>query len=271
MASGSWRGHLRLSLVTCPVRLQPAASEAGRVHLHLLNKRTRHRVHQVLRDAETDAPVERTDTVRGYEYDEDRYVVLDDKDLKKAQQAVESAHVIDLARFVDLGEVDDLYFEDNYWVVPDGPLARETYDVIIGAMRAKKKAAIASLTLTSREHPALLRVRGDGLILTTLRSPEEMREPELPAAKKGRKTVDAETAEMAAMIIDKKSGPFDPALFEDRYQAALRQIIEAKVRGEKPALKKAAEPGKVVNLFEALKRSLAEDDKKPARAKHKAS
>lgn len=261
----TWKGYLRLSLVSCPIRLYPATSRSERVSFHLLNPKTRNRIELRPHDPETDEELARDQLVRGYEFDKGRYVVIDEKELEAIK--VDSAETIDLVRFIDEKEIDPLYFATPYFVAPEGRIAEETFRVIHEAMREEGKAGVGRVVLSTREHAVMLTPRHRGMLLSTLRAADEVRDDAEYFAEIESAKVDRELVQMARQIIQQKSGPFDAAtLAGDRYQAALRDLVARKIRGEKPAAasKAPAASGNVVNLMDALKRSLAEDRKGPA-------
>jgi DNA end-binding protein Ku len=267
----TWKGYLRLSLVSCPVRLYPATTRSERVSFHLLNPKTHNRIEMRAHDPETDEEIPRSDLVRGYEFDKGRYVVVEDAEIDALR--VESSETIDLVRFVDDTEIDPIYFSAPYYIAPDGKVATETFAVVLAAMREAHKAGIGRVVLSTREHPVLLTPRRAGMLLLTLRSAEEARDSGEIFADLTEVNPDKEMVEMARRIIDQKSGPFDPEeLTGDRYQAALRELVARKAHGEGPARAKApARPSNVVNLMDALKRSLAGDGETKAPAPSRTS
>lgn len=257
----SWKGHLRLSLVSCPVRLYNATSAGKRVSFNLLHRETNNRVRMVPHDPERGA-VDRSELVRGFEYERDRYVVVSDEDLAKVK--LESSETIDIESFVDAGEADPIYFESPYYLAPDGAVAEETFRVIREAMRRKNKIALSRIVLSSREHLIAMSPRNRGIMVTTLRTADEVRADEPYFADIRDETPEPELVELAEQLIEKKSAPFDPASFHDRYQDALLELVKAKIKGEEPVVAKAPERGKVINLMDALKRSVGEtEERKP--------
>ncbi len=257
MPRASWSGFLRLSLVTCPVYLTPATTEAKRIRLNQLNSKTGNRLSQRLVDSKTGDEVGRDEIVKGYEYDRDRYVTLSDEELKDLQ--VESSKIIDLDRFVSRDEVDPLYLDTPYYVYPEGELAAETFRVIGEAMEHTGKVGLGRVTMSGRERPVLVEPHGEGLVMSQLRSKDEVRPAEF--AGKPEAQIDPDLVSLAETIIERKSGKFEPAAFHDRYQEALRELVEGKLKGEPAAASRSiAEPPKVVNLMDALKRSLARED-----------
>jgi DNA end-binding protein Ku len=263
MPRASWNGFLRLSLVSCPVSLVPATTEAKRIRFNQLNAETGNRVAQQLVDSKTGETVDRDQIVKGYEYDRGRYVTITDDELKALQ--IESSKIIDLDRFVDRDEVDPVYLDTSYYVYPDGKLAAETFRVIGEAMARKNKVGLGRVTISSREREVLVEPRGAGLVMSTVRSADEVRPAEFEAPAKDE--IDADMVAIAESIIERRSGAFDPASFRDRYQDALRELVAEKTKGQVMAPREVAEPPKVINLMDALKRSLAQEEKEPASAR----
>jgi DNA end-binding protein Ku len=253
MPRPSWSGHLRVSLVTCPIALAPATSEADRIRLNQINPKTGNRISLKPVDAETGEPVERGEIVKGYQYEKGQYVLLDKEDLDALQ--IESTRILDLTSFVDRVSVNDLFIETPYYVYPEGKTGIEAFRVIGQAMRNRKKVGIGSIVLTSREHPVMVEPHGEGLMMSLLRTAEEVREAnyDLPKDK-----VDTEMVHMAEEIMDRLKGKWQPEKFRDRYQDALHELIEAKVKGlpreKRPT---AEEPSNVIDLMAALKKSLS--------------
>ena len=249
----SWTGHLRLSLVSCPIALSPATSEVEKIRFNQINPATGNRISLKTFDAETGEPVERADIVKGYQYDKGQYVIVSKEELDEIQ--IESTRIMDLTTFVDRVQVDPLYVDAPYYIYPEKS-GMEAYRVIAKAMSDAKKAAIGTIVLSTREHPVMVEPHGPGLVMYLLRAAEEVRQSEFdfPANK-----LDPKMVEMAGLIMKRAAGDFDPAQFRDRYQDALRELIEAKVKGlprEKP--QRFEEPGKVVDLMALLRKSIGE-------------
>jgi DNA end-binding protein Ku len=262
-ARAYWKGHIRLSLVTFPVQLYPAVTDSQKIRLHKLSKKTGARIHY--KDTtESEGEVAKEDIVKGYEYEKGQYVEIDDKELQKLK--VESRHTIDLVQFADLRDIDPIYFDKPYFVAPDGDIALEAYITLRDALRDTKKVALGQITVGGRERIAAIKACGKGLILETLRYNYEVRraaqyfesiEEDIDPGK--------EQVALARQLIEAKSAKFDPASFKDSYQEGLMEIIQAKLAHRKVRLAKGRpEPGNVVNIMDALKRSLTQA-KKPAR------
>jgi DNA end-binding protein Ku len=247
-----WRGFLRLSLVSCPVTLAPATTERGRIRLNQLNRATGNRLRTRLVDEVTGEEVERDQIVKGYAVEKGRYVVLDDSELDAIQ--IESSKIIDLDIFVDAAEIDRLYFDKPYYVAPDGAIGADTFRVVTAAMREKGKIGLGRVVLSNREHLVAVEPRNGVLLMTTLRAANEVRQPEA-VAEGG--AADEEAVALAATIIERRAGTFDPGSFRDRYQEALRALVEAKAKGGTATPAEVAAPAPVIDLMEALKRSLA--------------
>jgi DNA end-binding protein Ku len=257
MPRASWSGFLRLSLVTCPVYLSPATTESKRIRLNQLNSKTGNRVSQRLVDSKTGEELSRDQIVKGFEFDRDRYVTITDEELKDLQ--IESSKIIELDRFVSRDEVDPLYLDTPYFVYPDGEIATETFRVIGEAMARANKVGLGRIVLANRERLVLVEARGGGVLMSTLRASDEVRAAEFGGKQEGQ--IDPELVALAETIIDRKAGAFEPAEFHDHYQDALRALVESKLKGEVTAASEAIdEPPKVINLMDALKRSLARED-----------
>ena len=252
-----WEGHLRLSLVTCPVTLHKATQDSrGAIRFHLLNPETHNRVRQVWRDAVEDVEVARRDLVRGYEIEKDTYVVVEDEELDALK--LESTKVIDIEKFVEARAIDRLYWDQPYYLIPDGKPAAEPYAVIREAMQKEGQVALGRLVMTSRERVVAIEVRARGMLLTTLRSRDEVREAgglfdAIPDVKTSPQMI-----EIATKIISQAEGRFDPDDFADRYETALRELVERKAAGTRPVRRPEAppEPSNVIDLMDALRRSL---------------
>lgn len=253
LGNPTWRGHLRLSLVTCPVALHTGLSRGGEVHFNLINPKTNNRIKMVTTDPD-EGPVDREDLVKGYEVEPGRYVLLTDEEIKSVR--LESTKTIDIERFVAADEIDRLYWNDPYFLVPDGKLANESFAVIRDAMKASGQIALGRVVMSTRERIVALEPRDRGIIAYTLRSHDEVRDPKeafagIPATK-----VDPAMVAIANKIIEQQEGPFDPEQFTDRYEEALKAMIERKEKGKKPVSVEDPEDTNVIDLMAALRASL---------------
>lgn len=255
-----WRGQLKLALVTCPISLTPATTEREKIRFHKLNRETGNRLRMQMIDSETQDVVDRDDTVMGYEFEKGKYVTVEPEELDKLK--IESSDVIDIEKVVPIEDIDWLYWEKPYLVEPDarGKGARNTVDVfatIREALEHKKVAGLGHAVIGRRERPVMVVPRGKGMLLTTLRDPDEIRKPEDAFEDIGNVKVDRDNLQMAETLLERLNGKLDRDMFEDRYQEALRQLVTAKQKGKKFVY--AEEPereGNVVDITEALKASL---------------
>jgi DNA end-binding protein Ku len=259
----TWKGHLKLSLVSCPVRLFNAVSRSDKVAFNLLHKDTHNRIQMKPHDPELGV-VERGDLVKGYQYEKDQYVVFTDEDFEKVQ--IESSNAIVIEKFVDAKDVDPIYFEAPYYLAPDGAVAEETFRVIQRAMREKQKVALSRVVMANRERLIALMCRDAGFLMMTLRTADEVRDAKEYFTDIEDAEPEQEMLDLAEKLIEQKSGKFDPSEFKDRYQDAVIEMVKAKAKGQEPVIAQAPERGKVINLMDALRRSLG-DDKPPAKSK----
>jgi len=255
-----WNGYLKLSLVSCPVKLYSAtSSSSGKISFNLLHKDTLNRVQQRYHDPEL-GEIDRADLVKGYQFEKDKYVVVTAEELDEIE--IESSKTIDIDGFVDEGEIDPIHLDSPLYLAPDGPIAEETYAVILEAMRKAKKVALARIVLSGRERLVAIHPMAEGMKLTTLRLAKEVREPS-SAFEKMNVKITADMLAMAQQIIGQKKTKFSPDAFEDRYEEALMALVRSKIAGGKPVISKAPERGNVVNLMDALRRSI-EEERRPA-------
>ena len=259
----TWKGYLKLSLVSCPVRLYNASSSSERVSFNLLHKDTHNRVQMKPVDPEL-GQVERADLVKGYQYEKNQYVILEEEDFEKVR--IESTETINIEAFVDEDEIDTIYYDSPYYLAPDGAMAEETFVVIREAMKEAGKAAIARLVLANRERIVTVSVRDRGMQVTTLRNPKEVRGHAAYFEGIPADGADTEMLKLAEQLIRQRTAKFDPEQYTDRYEEALMDVIKAKIAGEEPVVTAAPERGKVINLMDALKKSL-EGGKPPAPSK----
>lgn len=268
-ARPTWQGHLRLSLVSCPVALYTATSRAGEVHFNMLHRKTHNRIRMVPTDPEL-GPIERSEIVKGFEVSKDHYVVITQDEIDNVR--LDSTRTIDIDRFVDEAEIDRLYWNDPYYLVPDGKVAVEAFSVIREAMEKAGKIALGRVVMHQRERLLAMEPRDRGLLAYTLRTHDEVRDPadvfgEIPAVRPDKGMI-----EIAAKIIDQKAGDFDPSGFKDHYEDALRDLIQAKQKAHgKIAAVEEPREAEVIDLMEALRRSLGDKGgtakKKPAAKK----
>jgi DNA end-binding protein Ku len=250
----NWKGFLRLSLVTCPVALYPATSESEKISFNQLNRKTGHRIKYAKVDADTGEEVANEDIVKGYKVDTDTFVEVTKEELENV--ALESTRTIEIDEFVDRTEIDPRYLIRPYYLRPDGKVGHDAFAVIRETIREMDKVAIGSVVLTNREHIIALEPLDKGLMGTLLRYPYEVRDPaeyfdEIQDVK-----VTKDMLDLARHIVDQKSGSFEPDKFEDQYETALVDLINQK-RAGKPITAKARPSGEnVVDLMEALRRSV---------------
>jgi DNA end-binding protein Ku len=293
MPPASWRGHLRLSLVSCPIYLSPATARTRPIRLHQVwqatppeeagEAPTQHTERDVTdlrasmphsdqaedrtepvgpvsritlrpHDPTTGEEIKKDEVVRGYEYERGQYVTFTPDELKALD--LESSKVIDLETFVPRGEVDVVYFNSTYYVYPDGQMAVEAIRVIGAAMTEAGVVGMGRLTMSRRERMVMVDPRGAGMVLMTLRAADEVRAPQFSEADGA---IDAEMLAIARTIIDKRTGSFDASKFRDRYQEALQELIAAKMKGLPIKPREVSAPAPVIDLMAALKRSLAQD------------
>ena len=228
-ARPSWEGHLRLSLVTCPVALWPATTEAETVRFNLINPKTNNRIRMQTLDAGTGEEVSRSDLVKGFQIAKGEYVLFDKDELDAVK--LESTRIIDIEKFVPRASIDRLYWDTPYHLLPSGKTGIEAYAVIRAAMAKQNMVAIGRLVMSTRERICGIEIEEGGLVLTTLRTAEEVRSldevarPDLPKP-------DAAMLQIAEKIVEQQSGDFDPSEFRDRYEDALRALIEDKRKGK---------------------------------------
>jgi DNA end-binding protein Ku len=249
----TWQGHLRLSLVTCPVALYAATSEASEVHFHLINPETNNRIRMIATDPDA-GPVERSELVKGFEIEKDEYVLLSPEDLEAVK--LESTKVIDIERFVPAAEIDRLYWDTPYYLAPDGKLAQEAFGVIREALRKAEQIALGRVVISSRERLLALEPRDRGILAYTLRTAEEVRSSDTAFDGIANTKPDADMIAIAEKIIEQRAGPFDPSEFVDRYEEALKALIARKRKGQKPVASEAPKDTNVVDLMHALRASL---------------
>jgi DNA end-binding protein Ku len=250
-----WKGYLQLSLVTCPIELYPATSQAEKTHFHQINRRTGNRLRQQMIDEETGKVVDKEDKARGYELSKGRYVEVEEDELEAVQ--IESTHTIDIDSFVPAEEIDERYRDRPYYLVPNGKVGADAFAVIRDAMKEKDRVGLARIVIAHREHMLAIEPLGKGILATTLRYDYELRDENQFFKDIATPKVSKDMLQLAGHILDTKAGHFDPGKFKDQYETALRKLIERKAAGKKiePATP-PAKPDNVINLMDALRQSL---------------
>ncbi|MFZ0762467.1 MAG: Ku protein [Bradyrhizobium sp.] len=258
----NWKGFLRLSLVTCPVALYPATSDAEKVSFNQINRKTGHRIKYAKVDADTGEEVASEDITKGYKVDTDTYIEVSKDELEDL--ALESTHTIEIDEFVPKTDIDSRYLIRPYYLVPDGKVGHDAFAVIRETVRSMNKVAIGRVVLTNREHIVALEPLGKGLMGTLLRYPYEVRSEDEYFDDIQDVKVTKDMLDLAKHIVEKKSGSFEPEKFEDHYETALIDLINKKRSGIRPAAKSAPKTGgNVINLMDALKRSLTNERQAP--------
>lgn len=255
-----WKGYLKLSLVTCPVAMTPATSEGDKVRFHTLNRETGNRVVSRYVDAETGKPVEPDEQAKGYEAESGRFVVIEDEELEAVK--LDTVRTIDIETFVPADSIPWVYLDSPHYLVPDDEVAVEAFSVIRDAMAATKMVGISRVVLYRRERAVMLEPRDRGIILWTLRYGDEVRDEKGYFADIGTDKPEAGLLSLAQKFIEARSEDWSPAMVRDPVQEHLLKLIASKKR-RKPARASASRdekrPANVVNLFDALKKSLQAD------------
>lgn len=273
-----WKGYLKLSLVSCPIALFPATSEREKISFHQLHKQTGNRIRYKKVDAATGREVEPDDIIKGYEISKGEYIELDPEDIEGV--ALESKRVIEIDEFVAKDDIDELYLNNPYYIVPDGEVGQQAFAVIREAIRKEGMMALGRVIFTSREHVISIEARSKGLVGITLRYPYEVRNETDYFADIEDEKIPKDMLELASHIVETKRGKFDPGQFEDRYEDALRDLLRRKQKGETIERPKESRPSNVIDLMEALRKSVgaekggSRDRRKPAshgRRRHRAA
>lgn len=249
----NWKGYLKLSLVSCSVALYPATTTSERVRFNIINRETGNRIRNDIVDSETGDPVEPEERVKGYQFEKGQYVLVEDEELDNV--ALESTHTIEIEHFVPLTEVDRIFLDESFYLVPQDEMSQEAFAVIREAMRKDDLVGLARVVIYRREHLLLLAPRGKGLIATTLRYKTEVRNEKNYFDDISNIKVPPDMLKLAVHILESKKGHFDPSKFEDRYETALLALIKAKRSGKKPPVVSEERPSNVINLMDALRRS----------------
>jgi DNA end-binding protein Ku len=249
-----WKGYLKLSLVSCPVALFPASSEREKISFNQINKKTGNRIRYRKIDAETEEEVDSSEIIKGYEVGKGQYIEIAPEELEAI--AIESKRTIEIDEFVPKQEIDELYLNSPYYLAPDGEVGQQAFAVIREAIREEGMVALGRVVFTSREHVIALEPRGKGLLGITLRYPYEVRKEEEYFEDIPDEKIPKDMLELASHIVETKSGHFNPEEFEDHYEDALKDLLKKKQAGEKIETPKERTPAKVINLMDALRRSV---------------
>lgn len=259
----AWKGYLKLSLVTCAVELTNVVTHAEKVSFRVLNRGTGNPVKRIYVDSVTGKPVEDDDQIKGYEVDSGNFVHINEDEIDDVR--IDSSNMMSLDGFVDKASIRQIYLDTPYYLAPADKVSEDAFAVIRDAMAGKKKAGLARIVLYRRERPVIIEPLGKGMVLTTLRYDNTVRQPETVFDEIAKVNTDKEMIDLAEHIIDKKAAMFDPSEFDDKYEEALLELIRAKKAGKRaPKTEPTEKPSNVVNLFEALKKSLAADNDKDA-------
>jgi DNA end-binding protein Ku len=250
----TWKGYLKLSLVSCAVAMYTATSTTSRIRLNIINRETGNRIRNQAIDSETGDVVENENKVKGYETDSGQYVLLEEDELDEV--ALESTHTIDVESFVVRDEVDEIYLDESFYIVPNDEVAYEAFAVIREAMKKKNMVGLGRVVTHRRERLLMIQARGKGILATALRYKPEVRKEdeyfdEIPSTK-----VPPDMLQLAEHILEQKKGHFDPDKFEDRYEDALTDLIKAKQAGKAPPTVESPKLSNVINLMDALRRSV---------------
>lgn len=265
----NWKGFLKVGELVCPVALYTAASTSDRIAFHMLNRKTGHRLHREFIDSETGKTVEREDQVKGYEVGDGDYIALDPEEIAAALP--ESDKTLEIEAFIACDDIDDLYFDKPYYLTPSDRHGDEAFALIREGMKKSNVAALAETVLFRRMRTVLIRPEGQGLVATTLNYDYEVRSAEEAFSDVPDVKLKGEMLELAEHIINTKKGRFDPKGFDDRYDAALAEVVKAKIEGRKIKPVKPKSEGKVIDLMEALRQSAGKSEKPSKRKTKKAA
>lgn len=265
----AWQGNLKLSLVSCPVQMINAITHKEDIAFHLINPETHNRIRMVPTDPDT-GPVERSQLVKGYEIAKNEYVLVTDEELDDVR--LDTTGTIEIERFVDVGGIDRMYWNAPYFLLPHGDQAMEAYVVIREAMQKVGRIALGRVVMHTRERLLAIEPRDRGLIAYTLRMHGEVVDPSAVFRDIPTQRADKRMVEIAEKIIAQQEGPFAPQEFHDRYEDALKALIRSKERGEKPVSAAPPPHTNVIDLMDALKKSLkGRSQSKPAQSRRASS
>jgi DNA end-binding protein Ku len=257
MASTVWKGHLTFGLVSFPVKLFTAA-RSDSISFNQLHKTDNSRIKQTIYCQAEDKPIPRSEIVKGYEYEKDRYVVVEDEEIKK--MAPSTAKVMEILEFVKATEVDPVYFESSFYMAPDDA-GEKPYALLFDTLKRTGYVGVAKIAMHNREHIVIFRPGAHGLMMHTMYFTHEVRKVE--EFRTDTSVVKDQEVKLAQMLVESLAAPFEPEKYKDTYRDNLQALIEAKINGQEVVTPPAAEPSKVIDIMEALKKSLA-IAKKPA-------
>ena len=261
----SWKGFLKIAEVTCPVSLYTAVSISERIAFHMVNRETGQRLLRKFVDSETGDPVEKDDQVKGYEVESGRYVMIEPEEIAAA--VPDGDKTLDVQSFVECATIDHVYFDKPYYLAPSVSHARESFELIREGLRVRKVAALATSVLFRRVRSLLIQASDAGLVATTLNFDYEVRAAKDVFGSAPNKAIKGEMLELAKHIIRTKRGKFDPEGFDDRYEAALADLVKAKMEGRAIEVRKPPSPTNVVDLMAALRESAGAASPKKQAAK----
>ncbi|MBV9252147.1 MAG: Ku protein [Acetobacteraceae bacterium] len=263
-----WRGHLRLALVSCPIALHSVQRSSGNLHFHFINPKTGHRVRMVTLDSETAEEVSRRDLVKGYEFEKDRYILLDEKDFERAK--IESSSTLTVSKFVPLDSINPIFFDTSYYVVPDGDAGLDVFVVLREAIARTRHAALSRVVIARRERPVALIPMDRGMVCHVLHEPRDLYDSKPLFDQITTEKPDPEMVKLATQLIDRQEGMFEPADTEDHYEMRLREVISAKLKGEGITPEEPPSPRQenVIDLMAALKASLGRGERAGQAAAH---
>jgi DNA end-binding protein Ku len=251
----NWKGYLKLSLVSASIAIYPATSSSERVRFNTLNRKTGNRLRRQMVDSVSGDVVENEDMIKGFAVGKDQYIQVEDEELEEI--AIESSHTVDIEKFVPKESIDDRYRDTPYYIAPEDKVGQEAFAVIRDAMKKKKMVGIARVVMARRERIMMLEPFGKGIMGTTLHYTYEIRSDEAVFEEIPELKLPEQMLGLAEEIIDRMSGKFEPDKFEDRYETAIVELIKSKQAGlPAPKEKPAARPANVVNLMDALRRSV---------------
>ena len=252
----AWKGYLKLSLVTCSVELTNVVTHAEKVSFRVLNRKTGNTVNRIYVDSETGKPLGDDDEIKGYEVSDGDFINIEEDEIEAVQ--IESSHTMNLDGFVDKASIQQIYLDTPYYLAPADKVSEEAFAVIRDAMAGRKMAGIARIVLYRRERPVVIEPLGKGMVVTTLRYDNTVRQPETVFGDIKAVKTDKDMTDLAEHIIDKKQTKFDPSTFDDKYEEALLELIQAKKSGKRvPKSAPEPKPSNVIDLFDALKKSLS--------------